>query len=102
MSGFPAGTPDIADSLARAVTIVCISRLVYRKGIDLLIAALPKVCALHSDVRFLIGGDGPKIVELDQMRDKYQTLLRDRVELLGAVKHEDVREVRLRFAPFFR
>lgn len=37
------------------VTIVCITRLVYRKGIDLLIAALPKVCALHPDVRFLIG-----------------------------------------------
>lgn len=105
---------------AHAVTIVCIQRLVYRKGIDLLIAALPKVCALHPDVRFLIGkdghkpvqsraplcvfmkltdscvpvgGDGPKIVELDQMRDKYQTLLRDRVELLGGVKHEDVRGV---------
>ncbi|GAA5999057.1 phosphatidylinositol N-acetylglucosaminyltransferase subunit A/GPI3 [Rhodotorula paludigena] len=77
--------------VARTLTIVCITRLVYRKGIDLLIAALPKVCALHSDVRFLIGGDGPKIVELDQMRDKYQTLLRDRVDLLGPVKHEDVR-----------
>ncbi|GAA5978271.1 hypothetical protein JCM11641_001155 [Rhodosporidiobolus odoratus] len=73
------------------LTIVCITRLVYRKGIDLLIAALPRVCALHPDVRFLIGGDGPKIVELDQMRDKYQTLLRDRVELLGPVKHENVR-----------
>ncbi|GAA5842697.1 hypothetical protein JCM9279_003666 [Rhodotorula babjevae] len=73
------------------LNIVCITRLVYRKGIDLLIAALPKVCALHPDVRFLIGGDGPKIVELDQMRDKYQTLLRDRVDLLGPVKHEHVR-----------
>ncbi|GAA5869618.1 hypothetical protein JCM8547_005087 [Rhodosporidiobolus lusitaniae] len=79
--------PHVPDIL----TIVCITRLVYRKGIDLLIAALPKVCALHPDVRFLIGGDGPKIVELDQMRDKYQTLLCDRVELLGPVKHEDVR-----------
>ncbi|GAA6027252.1 hypothetical protein JCM8097_002527 [Rhodosporidiobolus ruineniae] len=79
--------PPVPDVL----TIVCITRLVYRKGIDLLIAALPKVCALHPDVRFLIGGDGPKIVELDQMRDKYQTLLRDRVELLGPVRHEDVR-----------
>ena len=39
------------------------------------------------------GGDGPKIVELDQMRDKHQTLLGDRVELLGAVRHENVRAV---------
>ncbi|GAA6063987.1 hypothetical protein JCM10212_002419 [Sporobolomyces blumeae] len=75
------------------ITIVCITRLVYRKGIDLLIAALPKVCALHPQVRFLIGGDGPKIVELDQMRDRYQTLLRDRVELLGSVRHEDVKSI---------
>ncbi|KAL8291788.1 hypothetical protein RQP46_002046 [Phenoliferia psychrophenolica] len=75
------------------ITIVCITRLVYRKGIDLLIAALPKVCALHPDVRILIGGDGPKIVELDQMRDKYQTLLRDRVTLLGAIRHENVRDL---------
>lgn len=44
------------------------------------------------------GGDGPKIVELDQMRDKYQTLLRDRVELLGGVKHEDVRGVSRHFS----
>ncbi|CEQ39130.1 SPOSA6832_00631, partial [Sporobolomyces salmonicolor] len=43
--------PPVPDIL----TIVCITRLVYRKGIDLLIAALPKVCALHPDVRFLIG-----------------------------------------------
>ena len=47
----------------------------------------------------IIGGDGPKIVELDQMRDKYQSLLRDRVTLLGAVRHENVREVRVSSDP---
>lgn len=50
------------DQVIFAVTIVCIQRLVYRKGIDLLIAALPKVCALHPDVRFLIGEDGRRPV----------------------------------------
>ncbi|SCV71130.1 BQ2448_2718 [Microbotryum intermedium] len=76
------------------LTIVCLNRLVYRKGIDLLIAALPRVCAMHPDVRVLIGGDGPKIVELDQMLDKHQALLRDRVELLGAVRNgKDVRDL---------
>ena len=118
------GQADPSHPFGLPVTIVCISRLVYRKGIDLLIAALPKVCALHPDVRFLIGqstkagpqqrwrlgdgargltrsrldavsagGDGPKIVELDQMRDKHQTLLRDRVDLLGSVRPENVRDV---------
>ncbi|SGY49241.1 BQ5605_C001g00757 [Microbotryum silenes-dioicae] len=76
------------------LTIVCLNRLVYRKGIDLLIAALPRVCSMHPDVRVLIGGDGPKIVELDQMLDKHQALLRDRVELLGAVRNgKDVRDL---------
>nr|CAG8543168.1 12635_t:CDS:10 [Entrophospora candida] len=36
-------------------------------------------------------GDGPKRVDLEQMREKY--LLHDRVELLGAVKHHEVRNV---------
>ena len=48
---------------------------------------------MHFNVDFLIGGDGPKIVELEQMREKHQTLLGDRVQLLGSVKHEEVREV---------
>lgn len=38
-----------------AVTIVCVSRLAYRKGIDLLIAAIPKLCEKHPTLRFLIG-----------------------------------------------
>jgi phosphatidylinositol glycan class A protein len=37
------------------VTIVVISRLVYRKGMDLLVAIIPKICARHPDVRFIIG-----------------------------------------------
>lgn len=37
------------------------------------------------------GGDGPKMIDLLQMREKH--LLQDRVELLGAVRHSDVRHV---------
>lgn len=37
------------------VTIVIISRLVYRKGIDLLVAAAPQICELYPNVRFLVG-----------------------------------------------
>jgi hypothetical protein len=39
------------------------------------------------------GGDGPKMVELEQMREKYQ--LQDRIELLGSIKPSDVRDVSL-------
>lgn len=34
-------------------------------------------------VRFVIGGDGPKRVKLEEMREKHS--LQDRVEMLGAV-----------------
>ena len=42
-------------------------------------------------VRFIIGGDGPKRVRLEEMREKFS--LQDRVEMLGAVPHAQVRSV---------
>lgn len=38
-----------------------------------------------------VGGDGPKRIDLEQMREKH--LLHDRVELLGPIKHHEVRNV---------
>ena len=38
-----------------AVTIVVISRLAYRKGIDLLVAAAPRICEAFPNVRFVVG-----------------------------------------------
>jgi phosphatidylinositol glycan class A protein len=73
------------------VTIVVLSRLMYRKGIDLLLGAIPRLCALHPCLRFVIGGDGPKRVELEQMREKFA--LHDRVELCGAIRQAHVRRV---------
>lgn len=40
---------------ACAVNIVVISRLVYRKGTDLLAAIIPEICAQHPDVNFIVG-----------------------------------------------
>ena len=37
------------------VTVVVVSRLVYRKGMDLLAGVIPIVCASHPDVDFIIG-----------------------------------------------
>lgn len=73
------------------IVIVVISRLVYRKGADLLVEVIPEVCRLHPNVRFVIGGDGPKRVRLEEMREKH--FLQDRVEMLGAVPHAQVRSV---------
>ncbi|KAG0149235.1 hypothetical protein CROQUDRAFT_40144 [Cronartium quercuum f. sp. fusiforme G11] len=79
------------------LTIVCVSRLAYRKGIDLLIAAIPKVCASHPEVRFLIGGSGPKMIELEQMKENHQSVISPhQVELLGPIRSDQVRDLLVR------
>ena len=90
-------TPDAAARARRPgdpLTIVMLSRLVYRKGIDLAVRVIPAVCAARPDVRFIIGGDGPKRLLLEEMRDTHG--LHGRVELLGAVPHDRVRDVLVR------
>lgn len=77
-----------ANQAENGVCIVVLSRLVYRKGIDLLLAAIPPLCARHPYLSFVIGGEGPKLVDLEQMRERY--MLQDRVALVGAVRQRDV------------
>lgn len=85
-------TPDpSARPASNRLNIVMLSRLVYRKGIDLVVNVIPAICAQHPHVHFIIGGDGPKKLLLEEMRERHQ--LHDRVELLGAVPHKNVRDV---------
>lgn len=81
-------TPDLTQRCDDRITIVVISRLVYRKGIDLLGGIIPELCGKHPDLHFLIGGEGPKRLVLEEVREKYQ--LHDRVRLLGPLEHKDV------------
>lgn len=83
-----------ARSPSNSINVVLISRLVYRKGIDLLVKLIPILCSKCSYIHFIIGGDGPKKLLLEEMRERFQ--LHDRVELLGAVAHDDVRRVLVR------
>ena len=76
------------------ITIVVISRLFYNKGTDLLIATIPRILATHPNVRFIIAGSGPKAIDLEQMLER--KVLQDRVEMLGPVRHEEVRDVMVR------
>ncbi|KAH7412692.1 glycosyltransferase family 4 protein [Cadophora sp. MPI-SDFR-AT-0126] len=76
------------------ITIVVISRLFYNKGTDLLVAAIPRILASHPNVRFVIAGSGPKAIDLEQMIER--NVLQDRVEMLGPVRHEEVRDVMVR------
>jgi len=73
------------------ITIAVITRLVYRKGVDLLAFVIPIICKKHPEVNFIIAGDGPKYTLLKQIIE--QNRLDDRVELIGAVPHSKVRDV---------
>jgi len=53
--------------LGAAPVVVCVSRLVPRKGQDVLIAAMPAVLRAHPDARLLIVGDGPDAARLHRL-----------------------------------
>jgi phosphatidylinositol N-acetylglucosaminyltransferase subunit A len=73
------------------INIVVISRMTYRKGVDLLIDIIPAICNQYPHVHWLVGGDGPKFLDLEQMVERNK--LHERVELLGRVEHSNVRDV---------
>lgn len=73
------------------ITIVVVTRVVYRKGADLFVDVIPEICRRHPNIRWVIGGDGPRKPQLERMVEKHG--LFDRVELLGALKHSEVRGV---------
>lgn len=52
------------------------------------------MCERYPNLHFIIGGDGPKRLLLEEMREKSQ--LHDRIEMLGAVPHARVRSVLVR------
>ena len=66
------------------INIVFISRLQYRKGVDLLIGIIPKIVAHYDNVNFIIGGfqggDGDGMIYLKMLIEKHN--LHGRVELL--------------------
>lgn len=57
----------------------------FNSGIDLLAEVIKKICTHNQDVEFVVGGDGPKRLLLEETREKYQ--LHDRLTLLGEVPH---------------
>lgn len=77
-----------------SINVVLMSRLVPRKGVDLLVEVIPALCAKYSQVRVIIGGDGPRRGQIESMVREH--CLESRVELLGAVASEGVRDVLVR------
>lgn len=46
--------PDVSRRQPGRITIIVLSRLVYRKGIDLLVEVIPAVCKRHPEVRHIV------------------------------------------------
>lgn len=69
------------------VNIVIISRLVYRKGVDLIAGVIYRL-RHYPNLHFIIGGDGPKRGLLEEVRERAN--MQDRVTMLGALEHAKV------------
>ncbi|KRZ56214.1 N-acetylglucosaminyl-phosphatidylinositol biosynthetic protein [Trichinella nativa] len=60
-------TPDPSQRCPSKINIVIACRLTYRKGIDLLARVIPRICSEHADVDFIIAGDGPMRILLEEI-----------------------------------
>nr|CAG4638412.1 EOG090X0515 [Cyclestheria hislopi] len=72
------------------IIIVVMCRLVYRKGVDLLPEIIRRICEKYKNVHFLIGGEGPKRLILEEVREKH--FLHERVVMLGKLNQCEVRD----------
>lgn len=84
-------TPDPSKRDPNKITIVIVSRLVYRKGVDLMAAVMADLCPRYPEVNFIVGGDGPKMWLLQQVRERKG--LQEQITLLGSLEHSQVRSV---------
>ena len=74
--------------LGEAPVVVCVSRLVARKGQDVLVAGWSRVLARHPGARLLLVGGGPAEVSL--RRAVAARGLQDSVVLAGPVPHAEL------------
>jgi phosphatidylinositol alpha-1,6-mannosyltransferase len=86
--GVSDGAVRTRHSLGAAPVVCCVSRLVARKGQDLLIRALPRVAQAVPDVRLLVVGTGPYDSTLRDLARK--SGMTERVVFTGAVPYEEL------------
>ncbi|KAL1234732.1 Phosphatidylinositol N-acetylglucosaminyltransferase subunit A [Trichinella pseudospiralis] len=84
-------TPDPSRRCSSKINIVIACRLTYRKGIDLLARVIPRICNQHADVDFIIAGDGPMRILLEEVRES--GYLQERVKIVGNIPHNKIRQI---------
>lgn len=90
----PLEIKEIEKKSNNKISVVILSRLFENKGIGLLIDVIPKLCNINADLNFTIAGDGPMFIDLQQMIELNN--LEERIELIGSVPHEKVRDVMIK------
>lgn len=69
-------------------TVLCVSRLIKRKGIDHLITAIPEIISAHKNMCVVIIGEGNQEHALKELSHKLH--VEQYVEFLGYVAHENL------------
>ncbi|KAI5170473.1 phosphatidylinositol N-acetylglucosaminyltransferase subunit A [Pancytospora epiphaga] len=72
------------------VRVLFCARLVFRKGIDLLVGALPLICK-NKNIEILIVGDGPKKDDIMQIIDEAE--LQGQVKVVGEMNYKNVPDI---------
>lgn len=72
-------------------TIIVVSRLTGRKGALLMVKTLEQVLNIYPEINVIIAGDGPCMVDVEELRENNHWL--DRIQLLGGVHPSEVRKV---------
>ncbi|GAA5525164.1 GDP-mannose-dependentalpha-(1-6)-phosphatidylinositol monomannoside mannosyltransferase [Microbulbifer aestuariivivens] len=71
----------------RAPVMLTLARLEPRKGVDMVIRALPQVCAQHPDALYIVAGKGDDRGRLEALAAEQGVA--DRVHFAGAVSEEE-------------
>jgi phosphatidyl-myo-inositol dimannoside synthase len=74
--------------LGERPTVLCLSRLVPRKGQDMLIRALPSIRRRVDGAALVIAGGGPYLAELQRLADRFD--VRDHVTFTGGIPSADL------------
>jgi phosphatidylinositol alpha-1,6-mannosyltransferase len=74
--------------LANKKVIVCVGRLVHRKGQDSLISSLPQILQHHSDAHLLLIGTGPYQKHLEDLAKKFS--VQDSITFIGRIQYADL------------
>ena len=80
--------PSHAKKINQPLTLLTISRLVPRKGIDTIIRALPRILNKVPDVEYILGGNGPEKQNLIKLARTLE--VEHRINFLGFVPDSDL------------